>query len=151
MTFGQKKERGCLLMFCLLGLLVWLATSCAFFDLFDTSIPMNKDISDKLEFTDKYSQDSNGRIFYWDYYEFRMRSEKNYSLELWTDSGVPMHFECKTFGVDMGAWDDGDKTWDGYLKYVFPTNHTGKVGFDFYLRSDHVSSRSWYRFRVNEN
>lgn len=138
---------GCVLLF----IICTLAMSCAFLDLFNTSVPMNQIIDDQIDFKDEYSKDSTGRLFYWDWYEFKMRSGKSYSLEFWTDSGVPMHFECKQFGKDLGAWDDGDKTWDGYLKYDFPSDFTGKVGFDFYLRSDHISSRSWYRFRINEN
>lgn len=62
-----------------------------------------------------------------------------------------IHFECKALGKDLGAWSDGDHSWDGYLKYDIPSSYTGELNFDFYLHSDYVGSDSWYKFRINEN
>ena len=112
-------------------------------------VPFNKIIEGEIDFRNDHSSDSNDLIFYWDWYQIRLDRSKTYSLELWTDPDVPIHFECDELGEDLGAWDDGDGTWDGYLLYEFPSD-LSKVGFDFYLRADYVSEPSWYEFRINE-
>lgn len=145
----MKNKRYYLISIIATGILI-LAAGCALLDLF-SPVKFNTIIEGKIDFTDKYSEDSNDLIFYWDYYEVNLKSGKTYSLELWTDPGCPIHFECKQLGVDLGAWSDGNGTWDGYLKYNIPTSFTGTFKFDFYLRADHVGSSSWYRFRINEN
>ncbi|HON87843.1 MAG TPA: hypothetical protein P5519_01395 [Spirochaetia bacterium] len=130
--------------------LVALVAGCALLDLFN-SVKFNTIIEGEIEYSDEHSEDSNDLMFYWDYYEVTLKTGKSYSIELWTDPGCPIHFECDDLGQDLGAWSDGDGTWDGYLKYTIPSSFTGKLGFDFYLRADFVGSRSWYKFRVNEN
>ena len=114
-------------------------------------VTFNEVIDGELTFGDEHSSDSNDYVFYWDYYEVNLAAGKSYSLELWTDSGCPVHFECDDLGQDLGAWDDGNGTWDGYLLYQFPSSFSGTLGFDFYVRADYVGAASWYRFRINED
>ena len=121
---------------------------CTFLNIF-SGVAFNKVIEGEITFKDKWSIDSNDRYFYWDWYKIQLRSSRTYSLELWTDPDVPIHFECDQLGEDLGAWDDGDGTWDGYLLYEFPEG-LSSVGFDFYLRSDSIGPDSWYQFRINE-
>ena len=121
---------------------------CTFLNLIG-GVPFNQVIEGELDFRDDHSSDSNSYIFYWDWYRIRLDRSKTYSLELWTDSDTPIHFECDQLGQDLGAWDDGDGTWDGYLLYEFPSD-LSTVEFDFYLRADYVGSDSWYEFRINE-
>ena len=112
-------------------------------------VPFNKTIEGEIDFKDRFSTDSNDRYFYWDWYKIRLNASKTYSLELWTDPDVPIHFECDQLGEDLGAWSDGDESWDGYLLFEFPSG-LNEIGFDFYLRADSVGKDSWYQFRINE-
>ncbi len=113
-----------------LALVLAILAGCALLDLF-SSVKFNTIIEDEIEYSDEHGDDSNDLTFYWDYYEVTLKSGKSYSIELWTDPGVPIHFECDDLGQDLGAWSDGDHTWDGYLKYDIPASFTGKLGFDF--------------------
>jgi len=123
---------------------------CELWTLITGGVQFNKIIEGELTYTDNHSPDSNDLIFYSDRFEVRLDAGKTYSLELWTAPDVPIHFECDELGQDLGAWSDGDKTWDGYLLYEIPSSFSGKLSFDFYVRADHVDSDSWYKFRINE-
>ncbi len=125
-------------------------SGCALIDLLGGGVQFNKLIEAEITYSDDHSQDSNDLYFYWDWYEVRLASGKSYSLELWTDPGCPLHFECDMLGQDLGAWSDGDGEWDGHLLYEIPSSFSGKLGFDFYVRVDYVGESSWYRFRINE-
>ncbi len=123
---------------------------CDLWAMLTGGVQFNKVIENELTYNDKNSTDSNDYMFYWDYYEVRLDAGKSYSLELWTDPDAPIHFECDPLGQDLGAWSDGDNSWDGYLLYTIPSSFSGKLGFDFYVRADYVGDNSWYRFRINE-
>ncbi|MEJ5189312.1 MAG: hypothetical protein WHT84_08900 [Breznakiellaceae bacterium] len=129
-------------------IVVFIVVGYALFD-FLFSVTVNTIIEGKIEFSDKSSRDSNYYVFYYDDYSVMLKSGKTYSLELWNDPDIPIHFECDDLGQDLGAWSDNGK-WDGYLLYPIPSSFTGKLEFDFYLRSDYVGSDSWYKFRINE-
>ena len=123
--------------------------SCTFLNVVK-GVPFNKVIEGEITFSDKSSQDSNDYYFYYDWYEIWLDSSRSYSLEMWTDRDVPIHFESKDLGIDVGAWDDGDGSWDGHLLYALPEG-LSQIGFDFYLRADSVGSDSWYRFQIIED
>ena len=123
---------------------------CAIANLLSGGVRFNEVIEGELTYDDDHGEDSNDLMFYWDSYQVRLADRTSYTLELWTDPDVPIHFECDQLGKDLGAWSDGDATWDGYLSYAFPASFSGKLEFDFYVRADNIGDDSWYEFRIND-
>lgn len=149
MCNGKRLAGSGVALFGLLAGTALMLSGCALFGLFGGAVAFDTIIEDTISFEDDHSTDSNDYWFYWDWYEVRLDPSRSYTLELWTDPDCPIHFECDQLGQDLGAWDDGDQSWDGYLLYTLPAG-LDSVGFDFYLRSDYVGDTSWYQFRINE-
>ncbi len=145
---GKLKGVAKLLFYALLAIVVPMS-GCALVNLILGDVKFNDLTEGKLDFSDDNAVHG-AYTFYSDRFETSLKAGKSYSLELWTDSGVPIHFQCDDLGQDLGCWSDADGTWDGYLLYEFPSAYTGKLAFCFYLRADHVSADSWYKFRINE-